>query len=89
MRRIVEEGKARAETILREHISQIRSIAKALLENETLSGSDVRDLLGGAAMVRFDEAHTKAAYSALGLEYSAERLSCAAAPVDEVQPALA
>jgi len=54
-RRIAEEGKARAQAILSEHLPQLHSIARALLENETLSGSDVHALLSGAAIVRLDQ----------------------------------
>jgi cell division protease FtsH len=47
VRRIIEEAETKARTILTEHIDQLHAIAKALLEYETLSGEEVRDLLAG------------------------------------------
>jgi len=47
IRRIIEEAEALARKILTEHIDDLHAIAKALLEYETLSGDEVRDLLKG------------------------------------------
>jgi cell division protease FtsH len=47
VRRIIEEAETKARTILTEHIDQLHAIAKALLEYETLSGDEVKDLLAG------------------------------------------
>jgi cell division protease FtsH len=47
VRRIIEEAETKARTILTEHIDELHAIAKALLEFETLSGDEVRDLLAG------------------------------------------
>jgi cell division protease FtsH len=47
VRRIIEEAETKARTILTEHIDQLHAIAKALLEFETLSGDEVKDLLAG------------------------------------------
>ncbi len=55
-RRIAEEGKLRAETLIRDHLAQLHALAAALLEKETLSGSEIRSLLSGASPVRLDRA---------------------------------
>jgi cell division protease FtsH len=47
VRRIIEEAETKARTILTEHIDELHAIAKALLEFETLSGDEVKDLLAG------------------------------------------
>jgi cell division protease FtsH len=47
VRRIIEEAETKARTVLTEHIDELHAIAKALLEYETLSGDEVRDLLAG------------------------------------------
>jgi cell division protease FtsH len=55
VRRIVEEGKTRAQSALSEHIADLHRVAKALLVNETLTGPDIRALLSGAAVVPFEQ----------------------------------
>ena len=47
VRRLVEEGEAKAREILSAHIDDLHTLAKALLEYETLSGDEVKDLLAG------------------------------------------
>jgi cell division protease FtsH len=47
VRRIVEEGEAKAREILSERLDDLHTLAKALLEYETLSGDEVKDLLAG------------------------------------------
>ncbi|WP_431854193.1 ATP-dependent zinc metalloprotease FtsH [Azospirillum sp.] len=54
IRRIVEEAYADARTILTEHIDQLHTVAKGLLEYETLSGDDISTLLRGDPIVRED-----------------------------------
>ncbi|MBB3892959.1 cell division protease FtsH [Phenylobacterium haematophilum] len=49
IRRIVDEGQARARMILTARSGELRRLAAALLEHETLPGSDVRDLIEAAA----------------------------------------
>ncbi|RAK54136.1 cell division protein FtsH [Phenylobacterium soli] len=44
-RRLVEDGEARARSVLAEHADQLRRLAEALLEHETLSGEAIRALL--------------------------------------------
>ena len=47
IRRIVDENYTRAENILREHENDLHTLAQGLLEYETLSGQEIRDLLAG------------------------------------------
>jgi cell division protease FtsH len=52
IRRLVDEGEQRARTFLTEHLEDLHTLAKGLLEYETLSGQEVRDLLNGKPPVR-------------------------------------
>ena len=45
IRRIVDEGYARAKTVLEENRDQLESLAKALLEYETLTGDEIKTLM--------------------------------------------
>ncbi|HET6621901.1 MAG TPA: ATP-dependent zinc metalloprotease FtsH [Dongiaceae bacterium] len=47
VRRIVEEGEAKAREILTAHLDELHALAKGLLEYETLNADEVRDLLAG------------------------------------------
>ncbi|HEX6118360.1 MAG TPA: ATP-dependent zinc metalloprotease FtsH [Dongiaceae bacterium] len=47
VRRIVEEGEAKAREILTAHLDDLHALAKGLLEYETLNADEVRDLLAG------------------------------------------
>ncbi|MGH6892086.1 MAG: ATP-dependent zinc metalloprotease FtsH, partial [Dongiaceae bacterium] len=47
VRRIVEEGEATARRILSEHLDDLHTLAKGLLEYETLNADEVKDLLAG------------------------------------------
>jgi len=47
IRRLVDEAHVRARTILTEHMDDLNTLAKALLEYETLSGEEIRMLLAG------------------------------------------
>jgi cell division protease FtsH len=55
IRRLIEEGETTARRILTERIADLHTIAKALLEYETLSGEEVRALLRGEAIVRDED----------------------------------
>lgn len=57
VRRLIEEGEAKARQILTTKLDDLHKIAKALLEFETLSGEEVRALLRGEAIVRDDPDH--------------------------------
>src|ERR671916_10343 len=52
VRRLVEIGLNDARTILTEHRDELESLAKGLLEYETLSGEEIRNLLDGQPPVR-------------------------------------
>ncbi|MGO9484341.1 MAG: ATP-dependent zinc metalloprotease FtsH [Rhodomicrobium sp.] len=52
VRRLIEEGEQKARTILTENIDSLHLLAKALLEYETLSGQEIKDLLDGKPPVR-------------------------------------
>ncbi len=52
VRRIVEEGYATAKKVLTERIDDLHTIAKGLLEFETLSGDEISGLLKGELPVR-------------------------------------
>ena len=52
IRRLVEEGLSEARRILTLHRDQLEALAQGLLEYETLSGDEIRDLLAGKPPVR-------------------------------------
>ena len=60
IKRFVEEGYETAQRIIRENIDELHTIAKALLEYETLSGDEINGLLAGQAPVRETEAEAAA-----------------------------
>jgi cell division protease FtsH len=55
IKRFVEDGYDTAQRVIRENIEQLHSIAQALLEYETLSGDEIRNLLDGQPPVRETE----------------------------------
>ena len=54
IRRIVEEGYERAKSLLNEHSDQLHQLANAMLEYETLSGDEIRELLETGKFERED-----------------------------------
>jgi cell division protease FtsH len=52
IKRFVEEGYQHAKAILEKHLDQLHSLAKALLEYETLTGEEIKDLLEGRGINR-------------------------------------
>jgi cell division protease FtsH len=52
IRRIVEGGYDRAKTLLNEHREELETLAKALLEYETLSGDEIKTVLDGGSIER-------------------------------------
>jgi cell division protease FtsH len=52
IKRFVDEGYATAQKVIRENIDDLHAIAKALIEFETLTGDEIRDLLNGKPPVR-------------------------------------
>jgi cell division protease FtsH len=60
VRRIIEEAEAKARKVLSEHLDDLHNVTKALLEYETLSGTEVDAILRGEAIDRSDEADSDA-----------------------------
>ncbi|HEX2018330.1 MAG TPA: ATP-dependent zinc metalloprotease FtsH [Aurantimonas sp.] len=52
VRQIIEVAENKARRILNDHIDELHLLAKGLLEYETLSGDEVRDLLAGKSLAR-------------------------------------
>ena len=52
VKRFVEEGYNHAKALLEKHLDQLHSLAQALLEYETLTGDEIRDLLEGRGINR-------------------------------------
>ncbi len=52
VRRIVDQGLERARDVLTKHIDELHTLAKALLEYETLSGEEIKAVLRGEAIIR-------------------------------------
>ncbi|WP_421724716.1 ATP-dependent zinc metalloprotease FtsH [Bauldia sp.] len=52
IRRLVESGLAEAQRILTDHRDDLEALAQGLLEFETLSGEEIKDLLAGKRPVR-------------------------------------
>jgi cell division protease FtsH len=55
IKHFVDQGYETAQTILKEHEDQLHTIAQALLEYETLSGDEIKDLLDGKPPVREED----------------------------------
>ena len=54
VKRFVDEGYQTAQKVIRENIDDLHTIAGALLEYETLTGDEIRDLLNGKPPTRDD-----------------------------------
>jgi cell division protease FtsH len=52
IRRVVEDGYKRAQSVLTENREQLESLAKALLEYETLSGDEIKKVVAGEPIER-------------------------------------
>ena len=52
IRAIIEAAYQRAKTILSEHMDELHLLAKGLLEHETLSGDEIRNVIRGEPVVR-------------------------------------
>jgi len=52
IRKIVEDGYARAKHLLDENRQELETLAKALLEFETLSGDEIKKLMAGETIDR-------------------------------------
>ena len=54
VRRLIEEAESTAQKVLTNKANDLETLAQALLEYETLSGSEVDTLLSGGAIARSD-----------------------------------
>ncbi|PLX35841.1 MAG: cell division protein FtsH [Hyphomicrobiales bacterium] len=54
VRRIIDTAEEKANTVLKEHLEELHTIAKGLLEYETLSGAEIGNLLKGEPPHRDD-----------------------------------
>ncbi|MGZ9097389.1 MAG: ATP-dependent zinc metalloprotease FtsH [Micavibrio sp.] len=52
VRKIVDGGLERARTVLTKHLEELHTLAKALLEYETLSGDEIKAVLRGDPIIR-------------------------------------
>ena len=52
IRRIIDEAYAKAKHLLSEHIDELHLLAKGLLEHETLSGEEIKQVIRGEPVVR-------------------------------------
>lgn len=57
--RIVDEGYKMAQKLLKKHMKDLHLLAEALLEYETLTGDEIKDLLAGKKILRVVEAPQK------------------------------
>ncbi len=55
IRRVIEEAEATAREVLTEHLDDLHTIAKGLLEYESLNAKDVQALLHGEPIDRTEE----------------------------------
>ena len=54
VRRLIDEAEGHARGILTDHSDQLEAVTQALLEYETLSGDEVKDIIGGKGVHRPD-----------------------------------
>jgi len=73
MRRIVDQGYARANDILSSSIDELHRLAKGLLEYETLTGDEINLLLKGEKLDREDSETEESAESAVPTSGSGSR----------------
>jgi cell division protease FtsH len=59
IRSFVDEGERSARRILTEHLADLETVAKGLLEYETLSRDDIETLLRGEPVVRDSDGNAK------------------------------
>lgn len=52
VRKIVDGGLERAREVLTKHLEELHTLAKALLEYETLSGDEIKAVLRGDPIIR-------------------------------------
>ncbi len=76
VKRIVEESHERARKILQDHSEELEMLAQALLEHETLSGDEIKQILAGEELNRATQTkpQTKKLRSALPSSRVAEKV---------------
>jgi cell division protease FtsH len=52
IRRIIDEAYSRSKQILSENIDELHLLAKGLLEHETISGDEIKQIIRGEPIVR-------------------------------------
>ena len=57
IRRLVEEGEARARQVLTDNLDELHKLALALLEYETLTGEEAKKAIAGEDIGRDDKAN--------------------------------
>lgn len=69
VKRIIDEGMAAADRLLRENLDALHSVAEALLERETITGAEVKRLMDGETLPPLDlRAHPKKLLTTKDLE---------------------
>ena len=61
VRELIQAGEAAAKRILGKHRADLHSVAKALLEHETLTGAEVKKIMAGGTINRDDDEAKKKA----------------------------
>ena len=59
IRKVVDQGYDRAKQVLSDHVDQLHTLAQALLEYETLSGDEIKELLDSGKLDRPDGSKIK------------------------------
>jgi cell division protease FtsH len=86
IRRITDEAYDDAERILRENIDDLHKLAEALLEYETLSGDEIRDLLDGKPIDRSSGKDDSGGKSATGRRASIPTGGNGTDPTGDMEP---
>lgn len=55
IRRLIDEGAARADKLLREHLDILHKVSEALLERETITGDEIKIIMDGKPLPPFNE----------------------------------
>ena len=55
IKKLVENGLARANQVIREHLDQLHAIAGALLDYETITGEEIKRIVAGDDIGRPDD----------------------------------
>ncbi|HWK36588.1 MAG TPA: cell division protein FtsH, partial [Sphingomonas sp.] len=66
IRRLIDDGHQRATQVITENIDQLHTLANALLEYETLTGDEIKQIVAGDGIDRTDPGASIAAQPASG-----------------------